>query len=147
MTFSETKKLLEQLKRAKYYAQKQQEELSELITSYQLLTCNFGRIGSSKNISDPVARTVEKIEKAQIEYAKAWSEVFEQIEYVKALLYELPPDERVIIEDFYLRGKSYNYISRKINYSKTSVYRKIDDGIKKLTTILQDGKNGKDYGL
>ena len=136
MTFNETKQLLEELKRAKYYAHKQQEELGELITTYQCLTASFGRVGSSNKISNPVLNAVIKIEKAQESYAKAWEEVFKQIDEVKSLLYQLPVDERNILEDFYLRGKSANYIARKCCYNRTHIYDIINRGVGKLSKIL-----------
>lgn len=129
MTFNETKQLLEELKRAKYCAHKQQEELGELITTYQCLTASFGRVGSSNTISDPVLNTVVKIEKAQERYAKAWEDVFKQIEEIKLVLLNLPMEERNILEDYYIRGKSVNYIARRLNYDRRTIYRRIDKGI------------------
>lgn len=148
MTFEQMKERLEQIKRSKYYADKAQDELRELITAYQSLTFTPGKVSvQTSNISDPVSKTVIKLDEAQKAYARAWEQVFKEIEDIKRLMSELPADERNILEDYYIRGKSYNYIARRTNYSKTSVYRKLDDGIKKLSTKIQVGKNGKDYVL
>ena len=144
MTFNETKSLLEQIKRQRYYAQKQQEELGELITTYQCLTASFGRVGSSNKISNPVLNTVIKIEKAQESYVKEWEAVIKKIEDIKLVLLNLPTEERHILDDYYIRGKSVNYIARQFNYDRRTIYRRIDRGIDLLSKV---GTNVTNKGL
>lgn len=148
MTYEQTKLLLEQLKRAKYYAKKQQEDLAELIISHQSLTCKYGKISvQTSNISDVVSKTVEAIETAQKEYAQAWDEVFKEIEHIKGLLQELPSDEKNILEDYYIRGKTVRYIGRNMNYDHSQIVRKKETAIKKLAEIIKDAPNTPNYRL
>ena len=137
MTFNETKSLLEQIKRQRYYAQKKQEDLAELILMHQNLTYKPKTVSvQSSTINRPVENAVIKIEEAQEAYARAWDKLFKQIEGVKLLLYQLPNDERNIVEDFYLRGKSAIYIAVKYCYNRTHIYDIVNRGIKKLSKIL-----------
>lgn len=133
MTFNEKKQLLEQIKRQKYYAQRKQDSLKELLLDYQCLTAKYSGLSSKTNtISNPVLRTVEKIEKAQEEYAKEYEKFFEQYENVKTALLFLPITERYILEDIYIRGKSVIYLTTKYSYSERAIYKIRDRGINNL---------------
>ena len=137
MTYEETRKLLEQIKREKYYVQKAQEELAELICTYQNLTFSPSGVSiKSTKISKPVESALLKITEAQDKYSKEWQTVFELIDKVQDSLMQLPIEQRNILQDYYIRGKSVVFMASKYIYSERSVYNVIYKGIRSLSKII-----------
>jgi DNA-directed RNA polymerase specialized sigma24 family protein len=146
MTYEKMKGKLEQIRRRKYYDQRMQEKVREMLLKFETLYCPIGLRITQANPLGVRVQTSDARNSIDLEYEKFEAEIkaerekciieskeFEEsVEEVEIALRSLPMEEKAIIEDYYIRNISANRLAAQMHYDVRTIYRKIQRGIRML---------------
>lgn len=141
MTYEETKKLLKQVRAKRRLCKTIRDELEELERNIRALCLpgiDYERIRVSGGLpSSSVERIVEKLNNKSAAFDKALTEFMESEDRLTEAIEQLPPVERTILTERYLKDIPPKIIANKMHYSIDHIFTLQRSAIQKIKNDIQ----------